>query len=315
MSVPGPLVSVLVNNYNYGRFLRDCIDSALNQTYTNTEVIVVDDGSTDDSREIVASYGDKVIAVLKENGGQASAFNAGFTACKGQIVCFLDSDDVWLPTKLEAVVSAAEAAPDAVMLYHAYQRTDAKLRPLGRTLPISFLEGNVAEKVLASGGYWPFPPPSAMAFRRSVLASLIPMPEAPFRICADACLAYCTPLIGHIAAIRQALCLYRMHGSNVYARMTADRQQRTDSSLARERYRLIVEGANQVLARLGRVERFRLQDHIGYVKTAYSARSGDRISWTYTSWKLVRMSSEPSIFVRFSALTKFWLESLGLQWS
>jgi glycosyltransferase involved in cell wall biosynthesis len=66
-----PFVSILINNYNYGRFLQEAIDSALNQTYSPTEVIVVDDGSTDNSREIIASYGNKIIPVLKENGGQA----------------------------------------------------------------------------------------------------------------------------------------------------------------------------------------------------------------------------------------------------
>src|ERR1700757_584817 len=67
--------TVVINNYNYGQFLGTAIESALGQTYANTEVVVVDDGSTDDSREIIASYGDRVRAVLKSNGGQASAFN------------------------------------------------------------------------------------------------------------------------------------------------------------------------------------------------------------------------------------------------
>ena len=92
-----PLVSVIVNNYNYGHFLSEAIDSALAQTYTRTEVIVVDDGSTDDSSEIIAGYGDRIIPVLKENGGQASAFNAGFAKSRGDVICFLDADDYLFP--------------------------------------------------------------------------------------------------------------------------------------------------------------------------------------------------------------------------
>src|SRR5713226_5859186 len=90
--------SIIVNNYNYGRFLKDAIDSALHQSYPGVEVIVVDDGSTDHSREIIASYGDRIIPVLKENGGQASAFNAGFSQSRGKVIFFLDSDDAMLHT-------------------------------------------------------------------------------------------------------------------------------------------------------------------------------------------------------------------------
>ena len=77
-----PLVSILINNYNYGYFLGAAIESALSQTYQNIEIIVVDDGSTDNSREIIAHYGNHIIPILKENGGQASAFNAGFAASR-----------------------------------------------------------------------------------------------------------------------------------------------------------------------------------------------------------------------------------------
>src|SRR4051794_6220176 len=86
-------VSVIINNYNYSAYLREAIDSALDQTYPHVEVVVVDDGSTDDSREIISKYGTKVIPVLQNNGGQGAAFNSGFAASRGEIVCFLDADD------------------------------------------------------------------------------------------------------------------------------------------------------------------------------------------------------------------------------
>jgi glycosyltransferase involved in cell wall biosynthesis len=87
------LVSIIINNYNYDRFLAEAINSALNQTYPYTEVIVVDDGSTDNSRQIIAEYGDRIIPILQPNGKQASAFNNGFAHSKGEIIIFLDSDD------------------------------------------------------------------------------------------------------------------------------------------------------------------------------------------------------------------------------
>src|ERR1035438_2741424 len=79
-----PLMSVIIDNYNYGGFVRDAINSALDQTYPNVEVIVVDDGSTDNSREVISSFGNRVISVLKENGGQSSALNAGIARSSGE---------------------------------------------------------------------------------------------------------------------------------------------------------------------------------------------------------------------------------------
>src|SRR4051812_4883990 len=86
---PSPLVSIIIDNYNYARYLPDAIDSALGQTYRPIEVIVVDDGSSDGSREIIIAYGDRLLPVFKANGGQASAFNAGLASCQGEIVIFL----------------------------------------------------------------------------------------------------------------------------------------------------------------------------------------------------------------------------------
>src|SRR5207248_4990058 len=96
------LVSIIVNNYNYERFLTEAIDSALNQTYCNTEVIVVDDGSTDGSLEIIASYGHRIIPLLKRNGGQNSTLIAGFSLSRGDVVLLLDSDDVLCQTAVTA---------------------------------------------------------------------------------------------------------------------------------------------------------------------------------------------------------------------
>jgi|SRR5262249_8595399 len=104
-----PLASILINNYNYGRFLDEAINSALSQNYPRKEIIVVDDGSTDNSREIISRYGDRIIPIFKENGGQASAVNAGVARCHGDILCFLDStifSGLIHPDKLERVAAS-----------------------------------------------------------------------------------------------------------------------------------------------------------------------------------------------------------------
>jgi glycosyltransferase involved in cell wall biosynthesis len=88
-----PLVSMIVTTYNYGRFVTDAVDSALSQTYENIEVIVVDDGSSDDTNEVVTKYGDLVDYYFKVNGGISSARNYGAKRAKGDYIVFLDSDD------------------------------------------------------------------------------------------------------------------------------------------------------------------------------------------------------------------------------
>lgn len=97
----GPLISVIIPNYNYGRYLAQAIDSALAQTYAKVEVIVVDDGSTDESHEVLGRYGEKIRWLSQENQGVSAARNRGVEESRGEILAFLDSDDLWLPAKLE----------------------------------------------------------------------------------------------------------------------------------------------------------------------------------------------------------------------
>src|SRR5215212_2261626 len=176
-----PSVSVVINNYNYGRFLGEAVDSALGQTYPYLEVVVVDDGSTDDSREVIASYGDQVIPVLKDNGGQGSAFNAGFSASSGEVVIFLDSDDYLFPRAVERVVTVWE--PGVAKVQYRLQKVDALGNPTGDfdpplNMPLS--SGEVWRLLLQRGAYVR-PPTSGYAFSRVVLELVFPMPEAEWR--------------------------------------------------------------------------------------------------------------------------------------
>lgn len=102
MSMKKPVVSVIIPAYNAENFIRETIESALNQTYKNIEVIVVDDGSTDNTREIVESIDDKRIKYIKQNNmGVSVARNKGIRVSKGEFIALLDHDDIWLPRKLE----------------------------------------------------------------------------------------------------------------------------------------------------------------------------------------------------------------------
>jgi glycosyltransferase involved in cell wall biosynthesis len=112
-----PRVSIVVPNYNQGRYVCDAIQSALGQTYRSFEVIVVDDGSTDNSREVVAQFGDQVRYIWQENQGLAGARNTGIRAAKGDLIGLLDSDDQWLPVFLETMLSLSDQYPEATVYY------------------------------------------------------------------------------------------------------------------------------------------------------------------------------------------------------
>jgi glycosyltransferase involved in cell wall biosynthesis len=210
-----PLVSIIINNYNYGRFLKYAIDSAINQTYLNIEVIVVDDGSTDESSRIIADYGDKIIAVLKENGGQASAFNAGFKVSRGEVIFFLDSDDILLPTAAAKVVKLFRD-PAVVKVHWPLWEINEFGEKSGRLFPSAdLLEGDLREVMVEKGpdGYLS-PPTTGNAWSRRLLNTIIPVPEDTFKICADVYLFMLAPILGSVRLIKDPQGFYRIHGKN-----------------------------------------------------------------------------------------------------
>lgn len=205
-------VSIVINNYNYARFLRDAIDSALAQTYPGVEVVVVDDGSTDNSREIIASYSGQVIVIFKQNGGQASAFNAGFAASHGEIVIFLDADDMLLPQTAEKVAQAWQ--PDTVKVQYGLDAVDENSSLLGRLHMPCDLACCQTTTLLRRGLIINSPPTSGNAFARRALLKLLPMPEADWSIAADTYLYVLIPFLGEVSTLNEVLALYRLHSCN-----------------------------------------------------------------------------------------------------
>jgi glycosyltransferase involved in cell wall biosynthesis len=218
---PRPLVSIIIDNFNYARFLRAAIDSAIAQTYAPVEVIVVDDGSTDNSRDVISSYGDRLSAILKTNGGHASAFNAGFRASRGSVVMFLDADDLLLPNAVEEVVRAWH--PGTAKAQFVLAHVDADGRALGGVVPYSpaqMPDGDIRASILDAGGYVGVPT-SGNAFARSLLDRLLPLPEPIWRQAADTSLEIIAPFLGDVVSIRKTLGCYRIHESN-HGMLTGD---------------------------------------------------------------------------------------------
>jgi len=215
-----PLVSVLTANYNYVSFLGEAIESVLAQTHTKFEMIVCDDGSTDRSYLVVEKYAQhdpRVRLIRQQNGGQASAWNTAYRECKGEIICFLDADDRYLPEKLELVVRAFRTYPDSGFVGHRMYRIDVVGRRDG-VVP--------ATDDPPSGWHGPFvvrsgTSPPAMVFasglclRREITDLIFPVPEG-LRICADEAVTTLGPLMTPLIGIPVPLAEYRYHGRNAW---------------------------------------------------------------------------------------------------
>jgi glycosyltransferase involved in cell wall biosynthesis len=214
-----PLASILINNYNYARFLDEAIDSALSQSYPSKEIIVVDDGSTDNSRAIISRYGDRIIPILKENGGQASAFNAGVARCQGDILCFLDSDDFFHPDKLERVAAAfhQQGMNSRAMLVHhflaikSHMDNDLDGDTFGKThdSPMNLYAFARRYRFLWNE----IGPTTSISINRRLADRLFPISERA-RISADAFIACGASLVGEAYFLNEILGGYRVHGNN-----------------------------------------------------------------------------------------------------
>ncbi|BAY65891.1 putative glucosyltransferase [Calothrix brevissima NIES-22] len=212
---PNPLVSIVINNYNYERFLKESIDSALNQTYQNIEVIVVDDGSKDNSQAIIASYGDRIVPIFKENGGQCSCFNAGFEASHGEIICFLDADDIYLPEKVAEVVEIFNISEKVEWCFHNLRWVDenAELLPqLSTQRPT--VECDFRDSIKSGKLPPPLPASSALCFRRSLLGKYLPKPISKAVPNTDFYVKFMAVALGKGFFLGKVLALHRIHGSN-----------------------------------------------------------------------------------------------------
>jgi hypothetical protein len=241
------LVTIIINNYNYGSFLTEAINSALNQTYRNVEVIVVDDGSTDTSRQLIGIYSNQVISVLKENGGQASAFNAGFAQSHGQIIIFLDADDILKPDIVQRVVEVFQNNPDIAGVQYRLEIVDELGQSTNTVIPPAYLplaNGDLRRKVAELLNCSSWSPTSGNAFAASTLRRILPMPETLFRLSADYYLVRANALCGPLKSLDGTGGYYRRHGANNYYTSIIKLDQiRQQVSFTRAAYTLIKQCA------------------------------------------------------------------------
>ena len=213
-----PFVTALIDTYNHELFIADAINSVLKQDFpaSETEILVVDDGSTDNTPEIVRKFAPRVRLLRKVNGGQASAFNAGIPEANGEIVAFLDGDDWWAPGKLTAVAKAFAADADIGLVGHGItevypdgrQRTEVS-REVDRFRITSTEE---AKRFRLSRG---FLGTSRMAYRREILRRIGTVPDA-LTFEADEYLFTLAGLFADVMILRESFTFYRLHDKNLF---------------------------------------------------------------------------------------------------
>lgn len=214
------LVSVIIPNYNYERYVGAAIESALGLDWAAVEVIVVDDGSTDGSRAVIERYRDRVQIIHKTNGGQTDACNVGFAACRGDLAIFLDSDDILSPSLMREV--AAIWRPDVVKVQCQMSTIDASGAAIGSVFP-SYRMRPTPDKVFhwaKSSGAYPTPPGSGNVYSAKLLRTIFPLDGT--ESASDSYLLAAAPFLGAVETIARPLVYYRIHGLNDGALTGAD---------------------------------------------------------------------------------------------
>lgn len=204
------LVSIVVNNYNYARYLRAAIDSALAQTWPELEVVVVDDGSTDGSWPLIESYGSRIRALRQPNGGQGAAYNSGFAASGGEWLLFLDADDVLDADAVARLMVCAD--PEVAKVQGALRQIDIDGEPLRGVVPYLLHDGDVRPIARHFRAY-ASPPGSGNLLRRSAIAPYFPLHAPSWRRSADTVPLVLAAFHGTVVTVPGTIGCYRLHAS------------------------------------------------------------------------------------------------------
>lgn len=223
-----PSVTVLIDTYNHERFIEEAIVSVLEQDFppSDTEILVVDDGSTDRTPDIVRKFAPRVRLLRKVNGGQASAFNAGIPEAKGEIIAFLDGDDWWARHKLSSVMNYLNAHSEIGVLGHGFYQVDSISGESTATQPEisrTFGFGSASDATFFRQMVCFFGT-SRVVIRKQTAHRVLPIPES-ITIEADEFMS--TLSIAHSSAVLlpDLLTFYRLHEDNLYQFRSPDPQK------------------------------------------------------------------------------------------
>jgi glycosyltransferase involved in cell wall biosynthesis len=222
---PSPLgLSVVIPNYNYQEFVGQAIESALAVDAPRVQVIVVDDGSTDNSREVIERYRGRVTIVHQANAGQREAYNAGFRLASEELVIFLDADDLLDASVFRQIAPLWRAGISK--LQFRMRTIDAHGRPLGNVIPqyADVPEPQQIRRWAATTTAYPTPPGSGNAYARRFLEQIFPLDDSCGKPGDASCLA-AAPFLGDVVTVPVVLASYRVHGRNDGAASSLDVRQ------------------------------------------------------------------------------------------
>jgi glycosyltransferase involved in cell wall biosynthesis len=211
-----PRISVLLRNYNHAAYVGMALQSVLNQTYQNWEAIVCDDGSTDTSRQVIQEYLKKdprVKLVAQPNAGPTVAANTAYENCKGELIAWLDADDVFRPCKLEKVLAAFRANPLCGLYADPVQPISKAGKPVGHGFPDQPIQGWLGPQALREGGRNVLPPMSGLSFRREITSLLFPIPTEVKRL-EDYYIAATALFLTEVTLAPDSFTEYRIHEAN-----------------------------------------------------------------------------------------------------
>jgi hypothetical protein len=213
-----PFVSVLVDTYNHEEFIEQALHSVQEQDFPveDREIVIVDDGSTDRTPEILRRFGPKIRVLRKVNGGQGSAFNLGIPDCRGEVIAFLDGDDWWVPGKLSAIVAAFVANPSAGLIGHGILESfgDGTVRTvaLARSERLRLNSLTAARVFRLRKSYLGT---SRMSIRATLARRILPVPET-LRVEADEYLFTLAAALSDLVILTEPLTHYRLHEASLY---------------------------------------------------------------------------------------------------
>ena len=206
-----PKISAIIPTYNNAEFLQEAIESVLAQTYKDIEIIVVDDGSTDNTEDVVKNYAGKLTYIRQENAGPAKARNTGILQAKGEYIAFLDADDSWLPNKTEEQLKVLEDNPNSALVYSKAIFFDSDTGNEVRISPEEVYSGSVFDTLLSKTG--PIVLSSVIA-RSGILYEIGMFEESLFAV-EDIHLWLKIAKTHEITGIDKALVKRRLHSKNI----------------------------------------------------------------------------------------------------